>query len=430
MIFSGMDLYVYDKDFTFVGIIDNYTSLIWTDRYQKPGEFELEISYNPAVKEILQQDYYCKINYSDHACIIEKIEINQKEDDPPYLVVSGRSLECILARRVVEQLTKFGSDKSEVNLYDSIIELLKKLIIEPENALRLIPNFTYKEIEDEDILKLKFSENYEGDNLLKIVEDICEEKHIGFSVLLDEKNRFVFSLFKGKDRSIEQNTNDYVIFSPYFDNIKTSKYYSSTENYANLMYVSITDDEDVTGLYTVYDDSPIETKVSESSENSEDGEITGVESGDTSGSESQESEESPESEEVDEEKKKKEPNGLYRIEIFENGSKFKKSSERARDDDDKKELEIKIQKRAKFTLLNEYKIQTAFEGDIVPDFMYDYRKNYNVGDRVNFRDAYGNNEVVYISEVVITFDQNGLTILPTFEVIDPVTWEEDEADKE
>ena len=175
---------------------------------------------------------------------------------------------------------------------------------------------------------------------------------------MDSSGKYTFSLYKGKDISKD------VLFSPYYDNLNNSQYFSSTEDYKNVMFIS----KDDTDYLTAFTGSSTE------------------------------------------------PEGLSRRETHESASGLKENKEGDLTDD---ELKTKAVKKLK----SEFKIQTGFEGDIIPDVLYTYRINYNVGDKVQFEDEYGNREAVYISEVVITFDENGLSIIPTFKEID---WDEEE----
>ena len=49
-----MDLYITNTKFELVGVIDSYTSLIWTERYNNCGDFEIMISANDKNIDILQ----------------------------------------------------------------------------------------------------------------------------------------------------------------------------------------------------------------------------------------------------------------------------------------------------------------------------------------------------------------------------------------
>lgn len=375
-------LYVYNKSFQLVGLIDQYYSLIWSDRYNQCGDFELKIPYQSSTKSIFKKDYYCRIDYSDHTMIVEQIMIQSSTDGPATLIVTGRSLESILERRIVLAKKEFGKRKTDgtfdlVSIQDSIRELFDENIISPTNNSRAISNFKFEKNFDQKIVDLKFQEVFDKDNLLNIVQDICEEYHIGFKIIQNKSNQFVFSFYIGTDRSRFQNTNTYVIFSPYYDNIKSSNWFTSNSELKNVMYVSLEK------KYTTNSKGErIEVKRSEYFE-------------------------VPKAAKTD-------PSGLNRREIHVNEQDLKEKYETELTD-----TQCKLKARKK--LNNTYKEKTGFEAELVEDMMYTYRKHYFVGDRVFFEDVYGNSETLYIPEVVISFDESGLSIVPTFEEID---WDE------
>ena len=78
---------------------------------------------------------------------------------------------------------------------------------------------------------------YTGDNLLDVITDICDTFKIGFKMILNDNNQFVFSLFVATDRSYDQDTETYVIFSPKFDNILNTSYFETDEKYKNVTLV-------------------------------------------------------------------------------------------------------------------------------------------------------------------------------------------------
>ena len=350
-----LSLYVYNSSYQMIGVVEKYISLIWSDRYDEAGDFELEVSYDPLLKDLLQKDRFVTVDYSDHTAIIEKIEISKDDEEDAKMVVSGRSVEIILDRRIVLEKTEFD-EETNISLQNGIKTLLNENLINPSNSKRKISNFMFSESSVVSITSLSINETYDKDDLYSIITGLCSDNHIGFKVLMDSSGRYVFGLYKGKDIS-----ND-VIFSPYYDNLNNSQYFSSIEDYKNVMFVSKDDSE-----YLVAFDSSSE------------------------------------------------PTGLSRRETHESASDLKENKEGDLTDH---ELEIKALKKLK----SEHKIKTGFEGDIIPDVLYTYRTDYNVGDKVQLEDAYGNREAVYISEVVITFDENGLSIIPTFKEID---WDEE-----
>ena len=51
-----MDIYVLNDNFERVGIIDGYTSIIWTIRYYEPGDFELYLAADNNILNLIQNN--------------------------------------------------------------------------------------------------------------------------------------------------------------------------------------------------------------------------------------------------------------------------------------------------------------------------------------------------------------------------------------
>ena len=96
-----MDLYLLDESRTPIYIIDDYVSLVWTERFQEPGEFELRLkptrySFNDFVK-----DRFLVKSDSNDVMIIESREIsNDFDEEGKFLDIKGRSVSSILGRRI------------------------------------------------------------------------------------------------------------------------------------------------------------------------------------------------------------------------------------------------------------------------------------------------------------------------------------------
>lgn len=227
-----MFVYILDKNFENIGLVDVFKSIIWTDRYQEAGDFELACSPDPEIMNHAQIDYYAVNPESEHVMIIEGREVDTDAEDGNQFVVTGRSLESILERRIVwKQTTISGS------LQNGIKQLLMDAFIEPEDPDRKIENFIFEESDDPAITELTLEAQYTGDNIYDIVKSLCAENEIGFRIFLDSENRFVFRLYKGVDRSYAQDANPYVVFSPGFDNIINSQYAETVRDYKNVAWV-------------------------------------------------------------------------------------------------------------------------------------------------------------------------------------------------
>ena len=159
-----MELYVYNTDFILVGVVDAFSSFIWTDRYNECGDFELYTNATTELLNLFKKEYYVQIQESAHTMIVSDIQIETNVEEGNYLKISGKSLEYILKRRFIyPQTTYTGS------LQDAIISMLDDTIVSPENTKRQIPNFRYEESEDPNITELTIDAQYTGDDLYSVI---------------------------------------------------------------------------------------------------------------------------------------------------------------------------------------------------------------------------------------------------------------------
>lgn len=217
-----MELLIMDENFAGVSTLDIFESLIWTDRYYACGDFEIYMPCSEKMLSTLKQDMYLYLRESEHIMIIEDIQIDTDVEDGAHLTVTGRSLESILDRRVIWNLTTLSG-----GLQAGIKQLLNENAISPSDPARKIPNLIFEDSTDTKITNLSLNAQYYGENLYDVICEVCESNEIGFKITLNDSNQMVFSLYAGTDRSYEQTENPYVIFSPGFDNLLNSNYISS-----------------------------------------------------------------------------------------------------------------------------------------------------------------------------------------------------------
>ena len=206
---------VMNQNFERIKQIDDYSSLIWTTRYYECGDFEIVLPVTEEYNEIIIKGNYLVRDDDEHVGIIEDITIDSPEDNAERMIVTGRFAESILARRIIgEQTQLYGTISAGIStlVYDNIIN--------PDITERKISNFSVLASDFPDRLEAQ----YTGKNLLDVIVDICKTTHTGFGVRLTEDNVFQFYLYKGTDRSYEQNENPYVIFSDEYDNLQSSQY--------------------------------------------------------------------------------------------------------------------------------------------------------------------------------------------------------------
>lgn len=367
-----MEATLLNTNFEAIAVIDTYVSFIWTDRYDEAGDFELKMRMNPDLLAIFKKDYYLWTPKSDRLMIIETLSVESDVEEGAIFTVAGRSLESLLMRRIVWKKTTFSiinvSTGEKPNLQNGIKKLLTENLINPSISIRKIPDFIFEESTDPKITSLTFEAQYFGEDLYSIVHSQCRENEIGFKVTLNADNQFVFKLYAGVDRSYEQITNPYVIFSPSYDNVLNTNYLDSVKAYKNVTLVAGENETDANG-----EEIARETYVLGNAF------------------------------------------GIDRREIFTDASSL------SYDDGDGGTLsaaqyQAHLRQKGIDTLIKNVYI-TAFEGEIDPNRMYKYGEDYFIGDIVQIANEYGQEGRAYISEYVISCDTNGLSTYPTFQTI-------------
>lgn len=233
-----MELYLLDEDLTALMLLDQYTSMIWTERYSKCGDFQLVISYNKELYtyltagEGLQKNLYLRIKDSSTLMVVESLKLSS-DSDGVSMRIEGRSLESILDRRIVYDQLVFTKEPSEESsstegTIDTVAQAIKKVITSnvtnPTNTDRVLPRFVYADPQETPEMQKGLSAQYFGDNVLDVITDICQTHHLGFRVNLLANGNFEFTIFEGVNRAADQTDRPMVVFSPKFENLMNSDY--------------------------------------------------------------------------------------------------------------------------------------------------------------------------------------------------------------
>lgn len=229
MIMNRMMPVIMNDQFERLAIVDDYSSFIWSTRYYTSGDFQLMVDVNETNMQLFQKDYYVVRDDDENVGIIEDIMIQRNEDAHEVLVVKGRFLDAIIARRIIAVQTTVNGKISAC-----IEQLLTDNIINPSISARKIANFTISSYE----FNTTMHAQYTGKNLLDTISDICKTYGIGYKVTLNDDHEFVFQLYEGIDRTYDQTANPWVIFSDTYDNLLSSQYEENYQQIATAVLVA------------------------------------------------------------------------------------------------------------------------------------------------------------------------------------------------
>ena len=228
-----MDIHILDQNFRTITIIDTFESFLWIDRYNGFGDFEIYTFVSADILRDTQQNFYVWSNQSEHLMMIDERVINSDVESGNTLTIRGRSLEWLLDRRIIWAQTNLSG-----NFQNGIQRLLNENIISPSIPDRKIDNFIFQPSTNPRITSMTIDKQFTGTNLYEAIRDLCAEKELGFKVVLNDNNQFVFSLYMGTDRSYSQLVNPHVVFSPGFDNIINSNYFETTQALKNVALIA------------------------------------------------------------------------------------------------------------------------------------------------------------------------------------------------
>lgn len=346
-----------DNNFDAIKVIEQYESFIWTDRYSDFGDFEYYGGMDLELFNSMTPGRYLANDQSEHLMIIEGVEIISNYEEGNRLRITGRSLESLLDRRIVWSQTVL-----DTTLQNGIKTLINDAFINPSINERKIDNFEFKESQDEYITSLQIESQYTGDCIYDIIREICEVNGLGYKILKNENNNFVFELYYGNDHTSTQDKNLVITFSPYFDNITESDYKESTENLKNVTLV-----------------------MGEGQGSARKTQVVG------------------------------EGSGLTRRELYTDARDLSTSTSSGTISAEKYNNQLKQRGLEK---LVENKMTKLFDGKVDTTNMFQYRRDFVVGDLVNFQDEYGNIARVRVEEIIFTDDKEGYTSYPSFTVLD------------
>lgn len=345
--------YILNKDFQKVDLIDDFVSFIWTKRYNKTGDFELYVPATAEAFNSLKEDNYVYREDDDALCIIEKVELATDVENGDYITATGRSIESILSRRIIWQQTNYNGLAENF-----IYKILNENVISPKIENRKIANFFIKDIKN---FKEKISIQTTGENLLELIEEICTQFNFGFKLTVsnfkNEKNAFVFELYKGKNHT-SGGEKPFVVFSPSFDNLFTSEYVFDKEPFKNFALVA------GEGEGTARKSMGVGEDVS----------------------------------------------GIERREMYVDARDISSNGEEISESEYVSMLLQRGEEKLSKAQFNE-----AFSGEVETTQLYKYKKDYNLGDIVEIRNEYGMIATPRIVEIIECEDQNGYTCVPTFE---------------
>lgn len=357
-----MVLYVWKLEsgsFNNVAVLDDASSVIWVKRLNDVGEFELYIrASTERLKLFNEGDVFITRHDSDIAMYVETVKLNTNEEEGDYLTVSGRSAEVMLIWRVVQFQMFAGSSETAENII--------RYLFTEKFLTAGVGQIPWLSIEESHGWEEGTTHQYTGRSLLEIFNGLCVTNNIGFQFTWTGTG-FQFQLYKGTDRSFDQNVNTYVVFTPEFENLGNTEYIKDTKEYANAAVVG--------------------------------GEGQGSERTFVSIAEQGKS-------------------GFYFRQVYldaRNSSQEDLTIEQYKAmlaNDGKNQLE-------------QLRVTAEYTGEVLNFNTFTYGVDYNLGDKVSTKNEYGLKGNAVVTEITEVEDESGYRLVPTLSEWTPAEYEED-----
>lgn len=225
-----MDIYVLDKHLERVGIVDDAISAIWTPRYSREGDFEIEAAACVRNLELLSPGNRLARANDDMVGIVRSVEIKTDADNGDVVIAKGPDLKAVLGQRIV-----WGQVGHAGPLSDFLRRLVSENAVDPLSPSRKIPGLRIGSFECLGDVALEVQVT--GGNLAEIISSYCSAFSAGWRVRLDGRE-MVVECYKGLDRTDRQSLNNRVTFSSAYDNLASTNYLYDGSGFRNSALVA------------------------------------------------------------------------------------------------------------------------------------------------------------------------------------------------
>lgn len=260
-------MYTLDSLLRRTELIEDYESLIWTERYGEYGDFEIHIASNRRTRSLLLVDTLLAMNESRRVMKVETVEDSTDNENRKMLKVTGRSLEVLMYDRVAkESLLDLTTSPKWTITAMTPTDVARKIfhdicvtgILSAYDVIPFIHEGPLSEepsniIEPVDLITV----DIEPTSVYEAITQLAGIWNFGFRILRNgDTSQLWFDVYMGSDRTTGQTVLPAVVFSPQLDNLQNTKELITTENAKNVAYVYSPD-----GFQMVYADG-VDTDVS------------------------------------------------------------------------------------------------------------------------------------------------------------------------
>ena len=244
-----MDLHILDANFRRVGLVDQYTSMIWSERYNEIGDFELTLKASREMRSLLKTDTWFVIPQSHRVMRIDNIE-DKATESGTVLEISGQSMEALMEDRVATNGFLGFSTMPAWSVTGLPLDVAKgifnRFMATPAlNVLDNVPFYSsasYLPLGNNAPAHESTKFDFEPDTVLGIIQRLCKLYNLGFRLVRNDSANGMtpsvhFDIYAGSDRTTGQVIYPAVIFDQKLENFGDVTELTSISGAKNVAYV-------------------------------------------------------------------------------------------------------------------------------------------------------------------------------------------------
>lgn len=216
-----MEIRVYDKNLIFLGVVEDFKSLIWTRKYYEPGNFELHAAGTDKNVQLLQAGNIIAKRGAKEAGIIEEYT-DQEGSSTNQIVRKGHFLGSYMSRRILHYTHNFnGTYEDGMRYIEQNVETIPLLELGEKcgDAAQVCYQATWK-------------------NAGTLLTKLSKSSGLGNGIRPDFKQKkLFFDVYKGVDHTIQQKENPHVVFSKQYENLNDVTYTYNDNKYGTVFYI-------------------------------------------------------------------------------------------------------------------------------------------------------------------------------------------------
>ena len=233
-------LMLLSDDLSFLyGPIDNFTSLVWCEKYTECGSFTLMLPMSRELFAVLQSSAYLSVSGRPGLGRVERIRFSADASGTNgvgTLTVSGRMAVSLLSDRMILRGTRA---KGELV---SCVETVVKENACADAGERALPYLTIgagEALLDSSGTEYTVDDAPGGQALDEWVRSVLSEVGAAYRILPDyAAGQLVFSVYRGLDRTPSQNVNGCAVFSSSFASVGEMEFVSDKSDYKNFAFIA------------------------------------------------------------------------------------------------------------------------------------------------------------------------------------------------